>query len=495
MKRVIIFIFGFILILLYSCSKEMIEPDQSGDLKDLTCGKYGPNKPHGHVFTVTPSENATQALIDAFEAAKAAGRGSVVQLEAGTYTTGMIEVRDFDGYFRGAGRGKTIITNLPDLLCEAVWEDNLLPSIFTFIGGNVTMTNMTIHLQDGQPCVPGPINDSQYGDLCCALVLSDWSYNYVPDHKYIKAVVDNIDFIPGNDGGYGTSGTIGNVGMILFCGMDKAFFEGNEVLSTGDFSITNCYFENGVTGPDFFGLDENSFVNIENNTVVGCIQQIFIGDCLGSKFIIKNNKLRAGSYTDLFVCEYESYYCDYNYFCDLIPKKSSSYFITGNDIQSPPGVISLFIKDYWRTVYPEETFPQQIAILNNTFKTEDGGIGIQSINNIDAKIWNNKFLGTGSTGILVQGDEPTGTYAENLKIMNNNFMKADYTDAAVYLEPYTRNCTVVGVPSDLIVDMGVNNKIIGVKAHKHGPHYMPGKNPHFKSMPEHMMRMRLPGTL
>jgi hypothetical protein len=146
-------------------------------------------------------------------------------------------------------------------------------------------------------------------------------------------------------------------------------------------------------------------------------------------------------------------------------------------------------------VYPEETFPQQIAILNNTFKTEDGGIGIQSINNIDAKIWNNKFLGTGSTGILVQGDEPTGTYAENLKIMNNNFMKADYTDAAVYLEPYTRNCTVVGVPSDLIVDMGVNNKIIGVKAHKHGPHYMPGKNPHSKSMPEHMMRMRLPGTL
>ena len=45
----------------------MIEPDQAGDLKDLTCGKYGRVKPLGPVFTVAPSENATQALIDAFK--------------------------------------------------------------------------------------------------------------------------------------------------------------------------------------------------------------------------------------------------------------------------------------------------------------------------------------------------------------------------------------------------------------------------------------------
>lgn len=93
-------------------------------------------------------------------------------------------------------------------------------------------------------------------------------------------------------------------------------------------------------------------------------------------------------------------------------------------------------------------------------------------------------------GVSVEGDETSLTYAENIKVMNNNFMKASYTDAAVSLGPYTRNCTVVGVASDLVVDLGVNNKIIGVKAQKKGPHYGVGMHGHLKSMQENMMKMR-----
>jgi hypothetical protein len=216
MKRLIIFIFGFILILLYSCSKELIEPDQMGDLKDLTCGKYGPNKPHGPVFTVAPSEDATQALIDAFEAAKEAGPGAVVQLLEGQYAIGIFEIHDFNGYFRGVGKGKSIITNIPELPCEECWLQDMMPSLMTFVGGDVTISDMTIHFQDGRPCAYGPINEALYGDLATTLVLADFTAKYVPPKRYIKGVVKNVDFIGGDDGGYGVWNTNNNVNMTVY---------------------------------------------------------------------------------------------------------------------------------------------------------------------------------------------------------------------------------------------------------------------------------------
>jgi hypothetical protein len=51
---------------------------------------------------------------------------------------------------------------------------------------------------------------------------------------------------------------------------------------------------------------------------------------------------------------------------------------------------------------------------------------------------------------------------------------------------------VVGVSTDKVVDFGVNNSVIGVKAQKKGPHYRPGMHGHFKNMQENMMRMRAP---
>jgi hypothetical protein len=133
--------------------------------------------------------------------------------------------------------------------------------------------------------------------------------------------------------------------------------------------------------------------------------------------------------------------------------------------------------------------------MGNTFDSQEGATSFLGLNNVDAKIWNNRFSGTGLVGIMLDGTEASDTWAENNKIMGNNFTKANYTDAAVSLGPFTRNCTVVGVLTDLVVDMGVNNKVIGVKAHKHWPYYMPGKNPHFKAMPGQMMRMTVPQTL
>jgi hypothetical protein len=124
--------------------------------------------------------------------------------------------------------------------------------------------------------------------------------------------------------------------------------------------------------------------------------------------------------------------------------------------------------DFFRTVDPDGVLPQLYDVKDNVFNNAEGGIAIQSLNNKNAKIWNNKFLGNGAVGVMIDGDEPSGTYAENNQLIGNNYFGATYTDAAVYLGPFSKNCKVVGVKSDLVVDEGVNNAVIGTKANKKG---------------------------
>jgi hypothetical protein len=492
MKKLVFSIISLSLILLYSCSKEdLIQQDQMGDLKSLSCNKDGLKMPKGPVFTVYPNgTDDTQAFTNAFNDAKAAGPGATVKLSEGLFKIGFVEeICDFNGYFLGAGKEKTIISNLPDLPCEEALFDNLNPTLLAFTGGNIIMSDMTIRTNDGDPCAYGPVNESFYGDLCDVVVFSDFSSHYVPAYRHINVVVDNVDFIIGSDGGHGVYATPGNVAMPIFIGGNFISPTGNEPLTSGNFSIKRCKFDQGMTGPDLFGLDENSVVNIENNIIMGGSQQIFIGAFYGTQTTIKNNKFRNSTWIDIFIAENE--WGSWGYYPNEIPIKRAKFTIIGNDFKSPPGIISLYMKDYYRTVLPDNEFPQLFDVNFNTFNTQEGGIAIQSLNNIDAKIWNNKFSGNGAVGVMVEGDEATGTYAENIKLMGNNFMKANYTDAAVSLGPYTKNCMVVGVATDKVVDLGVNNKVIGVKAQKKGPNYHPEMHGHLKSMQESTMRMRL----
>jgi nitrous oxidase accessory protein NosD len=134
--------------------------------------------------------------------------------------------------------------------------------------------------------------------------------------------------------------------------------------------------------------------------------------------------------------------------------------------------------DNFRLKDPAKTAPQLFDVKGNIFQTGEGGMAILSQNTKDAKIQNNKFLGTGATGVMLNGDEASGTYAEGNLISGNNFSGSAYTDATVYLGPFTRHCKVVGVNRDKVVDEGIDNLIIGTKAHKHGvkSFYHPLKN-------------------
>lgn len=357
-----------------------------------------------------------------------------------------------------------------------------------FVGGNVTVADLTFHLNDGNPCAEGVLSPQFYDELGSILVLTDYSGTYIPANRYIKGVIDNVDFIGGNDGGAGVYGTPGNVGMELYIGADWIYFQDFMPLSDMDISLTRCYFELGLVGPDFWGLSENSSAYIASNVMNNnMLAGAFLGFCLGSNCVVENNRFQnTATFADLYIDNNDMGY----YTTAPLPVKRTNFIIKGNKFQSLPGAISMYLSDFSYGNYSENNFPQLFNIVGNSITTQEGGIAILGSNFVDAKIWNNRFSGPGAVGVSLDGTEATGTYAENNKIMGNNFLNATYTDGNVYLGPYTKNCMVVGVATDKVIDAGVNNTIIGVKAQKKGPHYHSGMHGQFRVMQENIMKMK-----
>jgi hypothetical protein len=242
--------------------------------------------------------------------------------------------------------------------------------------------------------------------------------------------------------------------------------------------------ENDVFGTWIWGFDKEAAAKIENNLFTGGAMQILMASCMGSDIKIRNNLFQKGSVYDLYIDNYNWLFTP-----EGSMTQSSHYSITGNNFQSPQGVISLGMNDARRPLFPNEGFPQLFDVMGNNFNTRDGGMAIQSLNNVGAKIWNNIFSGTGAMGVSIDGDATTGTYAENINLIGNSFIAATYADAGIYLGPYSRNCKVVGVNADRVVDNGVNNSIIGVRPHKGFEHSGQNHDFDFNSIHEKLKRI------
>jgi hypothetical protein len=138
----------------------------------------------------------------------------------------------------------------------------------------------------------------------------------------------------------------------------------------------------------------------------------------------------------------------------------------------------MFLRDDFRSLGADAP-AQHFAVFNNFFRTSpgvppypnqlgltDAAQAMQAFNLKDALIFNNRFSGSGKFGILVDGDEVTGIWAEGNKLIGNYFHHTDYSEGTVYLGPYSRNCKIIGVSKDAVVDDGTDNLIIGPKFHR-----------------------------
>ena len=154
-----------------------------------------------------------------------------------------------------------------------------------------------------------------------------------------------------------------------------------------------------------------------------------------------------------------------NYYLNSVPTSRATYKISGNIFDTYagdpffyPGGVSIYMIDVRTATYPDENMPMKFMVENNVFKLHEGATGIVGLNNKDAMILANKFVGTGVTGISLNGEGEA--YSLNNKILGNNFSMADY-ETDIYLGLRTKNCLVAGSPMAIIDNKGENNKITG----------------------------------
>ena len=174
---------------LFACSESPQFDDELAvaELKSAV-GNSGLVHNSGPVHIVTPNGiDDTQTLEDAFNLA-VTQPGSVVQLVEGTYHLNFIEIREFNGSFKGAGKGKTVITTVPDLDVNTLIAQKLNTILIRFVGGDVYMGDLTVMTP------PGPLNTGTENYIDGLVGFSARTYQYTSLNDYIKAVVDHVEF-------------------------------------------------------------------------------------------------------------------------------------------------------------------------------------------------------------------------------------------------------------------------------------------------------------
>lgn len=392
----------------------------------------------------------TEALNDAFNEVISHGAGAVVQLVEGEYHLNFIEVREFFGTFRGAGKGKTIITTVSDLNVDALLSQNLNTVLIRFVGGDVYMSDMTIKTP------PGALSTGSQDWIDGLVGFSSITSQYTSENEYIRAGINSVEF----------AGHADNTahGLKAESGFQNTI-PGGIPLSHIDITITNCSFD-GMSlygaliqqirkGKIIVGAKNNGnlFNNVyyaslglwfnvnvemyvEGNTFVNPVSTRFGMELFSSPYPGFNEQVAQ---TNVTVCNIEQ----------------NTFTING-------GTGGMLINDRRRYIYPDD-LPMLVQVKNNRFNmSENAMTGIGCFNMSGMLIRNNIFEGSGQYGVRIMGPSPY-PYNENGLMLGNNFANATYSVTTVLLDTRTRNWTIAGGNlGESVTNNGENNIITGM---------------------------------
>jgi hypothetical protein len=474
MKKFIPF-FIAALCIIASCSKDSWLDPGSG-LSPGLCKGY---PAWAQVIVVPPDqdgdEDDTDDLLAAFAAAKP---GSVIKLLEGVYHVGYMEISDFNGSLIGAGKNKTTIYPETPIDNQSHLDRNILPTWWRFIGGNILISNLTFNTT-----VPEPIQNYNHEpwlgkDLFAMLIFNDYNVNSIADNTYQKVLIKDVDFIGGYDDAGGDPGsyqwmTDHNVIEGIWVGFDYGFpLAGVRYpLTKGEYHVENCYFEHIMDGVEGFGLGEKAAMSVSSCRFYNCWIQAYFTANFNSRVSLTNNIFSGSTASDIFI-EDTDWGLVYGY-AVIEPIKRTQYTITGNIFNVTPSSSSVILWDDWVAQNCDDILPMMFRLNGNVFNLTEGSTGITAFNSQDAVINNNRFKGSCTTGILINGIvtdrfgtpllNPDKAYANNALLLGNNFSGLESAQADIVLGERSKNCTVIGNGKESVVDNGTNNKIVGMK--------------------------------
>jgi len=443
---------------------------------------------HAPVIVVHPNQDGdgddTDDLLAAFSSAQP---GSVIKLTEGVYHVGYLEIRDFCGSLMGAGKDKTILYPVTPIDSKTQLVDrNIFNAWWRFLGGNMMISNMTFNTT-----VPEPIqnynDDFFWGkDLYAILIFNNYDVNSPVKDSYQKVLVKDVNFIGGYDDAGGDPDspqwkTDHNVIEGVWIGLDYNWpYEDYEyTLTKGEYMVENCYFEHIITGAEGFGMGEKAAMSVSSCRFNNCVWQAYFTANYNARIALTNNVFSGSTGSDV-VIEDNDWGVVYG-FADIEPLNRCQYTLIGNTFNVSPSSASVILWDMWLAQDCNDILPMQLKLYGNVFNMTEGSTGITAINSQDAVINNNRFKGSCSAGILVDGIatdrfgtsllNPDKAYANNALLLGNNFSALESTQADIILGEKSKNCTVVGSIKDDVINNGTGNKVIGIKPVHKGYHF------------------------
>jgi hypothetical protein len=443
LKRFLFFIAGICLMM--NCSKD--EKLNSGFSSWSGDNFEGHGFGCGEVFVVKPNgTDDTEPLKQAFDNAIKAGPGSVVKLVEGKYNLGFLEIREFDGSFIGAGKGKTVITVKTGLDCDAIVAKGLQDFLINFVGGNVSVSDMTLKLTDATICTNG-------NGLTGLLLFSDFNNNYTSEKNYINATVNNVQFI-----GFQFAQWWYNCWNALGGCSNTNVFPTNR--SHVDLNVANCTFDSFGFAAQFWGIKKGKFIlgtknngnvftnNYEDAVVYECINDVKIS-IAGNRFNIPKGWFYGLDIDNYPQGDYIEEPLTKPVFCN----------IEENVFNDAGGDGALWLHDHEYALHPQDNITVHLSMKNNLLNMSDeANVGIYMLELQNALFLNNKFTGTGTDGMYAYAYWPD-IISKNGLILGNDFSHATFSDAAIYLDYTTEKWKVIGNANATVIDLGVDNII------------------------------------
>ena len=467
-KKSTFLILGALCLLIASCSKDPRFLPGPALLPGLNENGFS----HVSAITVPPSGgDDTEALTNAIANAKP---GTLIKLLAGEYHVGLMEIYDFNGKLVGAGRDKTIIILKTPIPMNSQIEKNQTPGWWRMIGGDFLISDMTFKTPDG--FLTDDYEPTFYGrDLYTIFMINNYNDIYYHPEARQKARFERVNFFGGTNWDMSQDlywVTEHNIWMAIWIGADYWWPADGLVypLTAGYYTITNCNFEHFLTAAEGFSLGELANMKLNSCRFDNCMQTLYFTANYNSEIFITNNLLLNSTMYDLLIED-----LDYGFMpsTPVNPLKKCKYTIMNNIFTVTNQITSLTMYDTWVALDPKERLPMQFMVSGNQFNLCDGSSGILAINNLNATISNNKFKGSCSTGIMVDGAitdrfqmlalDPEKAYAVNCQLILNNFTGMQSDEADIILGTRSKNCTVVGSTNDEIIDNGIKNRIVGMK--------------------------------
>jgi hypothetical protein len=237
--------------------------------------------------TIKPTgTDDTANLQCAFDVAVSLGAGAQVRLKSGTFHTGQIVVNGLNGKLKGAGLKNTIVTNLPNLYVtqedfyfNPPSADNPWPSLFAFVEGNFTVSDLAIHISGDNGTTGWTIFgiDPLITELAHGIAILGPEANAQFEHVLVEGEpADNTLF-----------------GFNLINGI---FYEGfigeNPAPVSGNFTVKNSTFRAVGSGTPISNLSDAT-VTVSHNDFEGVYFAMDGGDFINSAYVFSHNNIDA----------------------------------------------------------------------------------------------------------------------------------------------------------------------------------------------------------